>query len=121
MGDFGVSEALMVNSVLVAELEKLHNFFGGFWGVGDGNDVVEWVSNREEGFSVDSCYEEYASMRITFGPPCRFEEAKRLVMKSEVPFKIKACGRRLIAKRLPTKYLLVYRGILISFDHLKWI
>ncbi|XP_058758719.1 uncharacterized protein LOC131631972 [Vicia villosa] len=115
-GDLGVLESIMDNSDLMAELGALCESFGG---LGEGKDVVERDLNREEGFSVASCYEAYACMRTSFGPPCRFDKAKGIVWKSEVPFKIKAFGWRLIANMLLTRDLLVYRGISIPFDHLK--
>ncbi|XP_058746494.1 uncharacterized protein LOC131619412 [Vicia villosa] len=45
------------------------------------------------------------------------EEAFGLVWKAGVPFKIKAFGWRLLANRLPTKDLLLKRGISISLAH----
>ncbi|XP_058783876.1 uncharacterized protein LOC131658621 [Vicia villosa] len=79
-------------------------------------DGAEWSTSRCDDFSMASCYEEYASYRIPFGPNGRHCEAKKLVWNSDVPFKIKAFGWRLLANRLPTKDLLVLRGIPLSFD-----
>lgn len=94
-------------------------FFGGFWGQGEGKDVVEWGFNREDGFSVASFYDLYASLQTPFGPSCRCDEGEGLVWKSEVSFKIKAFGWRILSNKLSTKYLLVYKGISIPFDSLK--
>ncbi|XP_058740916.1 uncharacterized protein LOC131613246 [Vicia villosa] len=73
--------------------------------------MVRWNANGGEDFPVASCYNGYANLRNTFGPPCRFYEAFGLVWKAGVPFKIKAFGWRLLADRLPTKDLLMNRGI----------
>lgn len=81
-----------------------------------GEDVVRWEPNHEEDFLVASCYEGYVSLRTIFGPPCRYEEVKGIVLRSDVSFKIKAFGLRLVASRLPTKDLLVHKGISIPFD-----
>ncbi|XP_058741973.1 uncharacterized protein LOC131614405 [Vicia villosa] len=54
--------------------------------------------------------------RTPFGPNGRHFEVKNLVWKSVVPFKVKAFWWRLLANRLPTKDLLVLRGIPLSFD-----
>src|SRR4051812_31002205 len=85
--------------------------------MGTDKDGADWVCNRGDGFSVASYYEEYDSYRTPFGPYDRYFEAKKLVWNSDVPFKIKAFGWRLLANRLPIKDLLVHRGIPISFDN----
>ncbi|XP_058750752.1 uncharacterized protein LOC131623747 [Vicia villosa] len=82
--------------------------------LGSDRDGAEWLSLRGDDFSVASCYEKYASYRIPFGPVGRHDVAKTLVWKSEVPFKIRAFGWRLLANRLPTKDLLMIRGISLS-------
>ncbi|XP_058732609.1 uncharacterized protein LOC131604164 [Vicia villosa] len=118
-GDLGVPAEFVGNLGLEAELAELIVFLATFEGWGEGSDAVEWEGNREEGFTVASCYGRYASMQTCFGPPCRFDEAKGFVWKAGVPFKIKAFAWRLNANRLPTKDLLVLRGIPFSFDNLK--
>ncbi|XP_058733701.1 uncharacterized protein LOC131605347 [Vicia villosa] len=118
-GDLGIPEDWLDNSLRLADWEKVRTILEAFGNLGEEKDGVEWMPNSSDGFSVASCYEVYASKRILYGPNCRFYEAKGLVWKSEVPFKIKAFGWRLLANRLPTKDLLVLRGVSIPFDNLK--
>lgn len=72
------------------EMEGFRVLLEAFEGWGDGHDVVVCDANYEESFSVASCYDGYARLRNTFGPSFRFDEAKGLVWKAGVPFKIKA-------------------------------
>ncbi|XP_058725893.1 uncharacterized protein LOC131597201 [Vicia villosa] len=81
-------------------------------------DEVVWDHKGENYFLVASCYEPYACHRTLLGPFGRFFEARSLVWKADVPFKIKAFGWRLLANRLPTKDLLVLRGISIPSENL---
>ncbi|XP_058765740.1 uncharacterized protein LOC131639261 [Vicia villosa] len=118
-GDLGVSEVVEVGLVVGEERESLRVLLEAYEGWGDGHDVVRWSANGGEDFSVASCYNGYANLRIPFGPPCRFEEAFRIVGKVGVPFKIKAFGWRLLENRLPTKDLLLKRCIPIPLAHLK--
>ncbi|XP_058783891.1 uncharacterized protein LOC131658636 [Vicia villosa] len=83
--------------------------------------MVSWAFNSFLEFSVASCYAFYAKALIPFGPSNKFDDAFRLLWKSDLPFKIKAFGWRLLLDRLPTKDLLVYRGISIPLDKLKCI
>lgn len=98
---------------MLVEWGMLRGSLEAFKELGVDKDEVEWILNREEGFKVASCYEVYASKRIMSGPNCRFHEAKGLVWKSDVSFKIKAFGWRFLANRLPTKDILVIKGITI--------
>ncbi|XP_058775765.1 uncharacterized protein LOC131650041 [Vicia villosa] len=118
-GDLGVSDEAAGNVELNADLESLRDLLATFVGWGEGGDVVEWEANREDGFTVASCYGRYASLQTYFGPPCKFDEVEGIVWKAGAPFKIKAFAWRLIATRLPTKDILLRRGIPFSFDNLK--
>ncbi|XP_058757153.1 uncharacterized protein LOC131630385 [Vicia villosa] len=113
-GDLGISvvgrEAIFFNSYSVLKV-TLDNFGS----LNDSKDYAFWLLDLEKGYTVSSCYSFYASRRIPFGPPIKCEEAFNLIWKAEVPFKIKAFGWRLFVNRLPTKNLLVYRGI--TFTH----
>lgn len=84
-------------------------------------DLVEWNFNSDVEFSVASCYAFYATSHIPFDLPKMFYEAIELVWKSNVPFKIKTFGWRLLFNRLLTKDLLVFRGIPFPLDNLKCI
>ncbi|XP_058767962.1 uncharacterized protein LOC131641683 [Vicia villosa] len=81
-------------------------------------DRVEWTIVLEDAFSVSSCY---ASFRYPLGPQNRNDEVLGLVWKMKVSFKIKAFGWRVFVYRLPTKDLLMYRGIVFPLDSLKCV
>ncbi|XP_058746293.1 uncharacterized protein LOC131619186 [Vicia villosa] len=106
---------------LTADLASLRGRLEGFCGMSEGKDLLEWTVNSEAGFSVASCFAFYGSSQFPFGPPNKFDGAIGLVWKSEVPFKIKAFAWRLLLNRLPTKDILVCRGISFPLDNLKYI
>ncbi|XP_058727085.1 F-box/FBD/LRR-repeat protein At1g13570-like [Vicia villosa] len=115
-GNYGIlGNRFLVHEVPV-EWGVLRGFLEEYGEMGSEKDGAEWIPSRGDDFSVASCYEEYASYRIPFGPNGRHCDAKKLVWNSDVPFKIKAFGWRLLANRLPTKDLFVLRGIPLSFD-----
>ncbi|XP_058784326.1 uncharacterized protein LOC131659106 [Vicia villosa] len=117
-GDFGISREKEAERGLSASMRWLKKLVADFIGVWEGRDVVSWKFNWEGVFSVASCYTFLGLAVIPFGPPNEFEDAFGLVWKAEVPFKIKAFGRRLLLDRIPTKDLLVYRGISFPLDKL---
>ncbi|XP_058725634.1 uncharacterized protein LOC131596917 [Vicia villosa] len=96
---------------------RLENFDG--WS--EGKDFVVWHGNSELGFSVASYYAFYERLCIPFGPHKKYKKVFGLVWKMEVSFKIKAFGWRLLHNKLPTKDLLVLRGISFSLDNLNCI
>ncbi|XP_058733972.1 uncharacterized protein LOC131605656 [Vicia villosa] len=110
-GDLGITEEEVVQAGLVSELGVLRSLLENFGGLKGGRDSVSWSLESEKVFSVASCYNWYVSLRTPFGPSKRCEEALEIVWKLEVPYKIKVFAWRLFVNRLPTKDLLVYRGI----------
>ncbi|XP_058749849.1 uncharacterized protein LOC131622838 [Vicia villosa] len=112
-GDFGLEGNN--HSVDVGELR---NFVDGSEGRNEGRDGVEWFYNEETDFSVASCYSFLLKRLTPFGPPNKSDEAFGLLWKLEVPFKIKAFGWRLFLNRLPTKDLLLLRGISLPLDNI---
>ncbi|XP_058775852.1 uncharacterized protein LOC131650140 [Vicia villosa] len=115
-GNCGISENRLLEHEVAVEWGIFRGFLEEYGVIGSERDRAEWITPRGEDFSVASCYEKYAFYRIPFGLIGRHNEAKILVWKTDVPFKIKAFGWRLLANRLPTKYLLAIRGNPLSFD-----
>ncbi|XP_058773193.1 uncharacterized protein LOC131647299 [Vicia villosa] len=109
-GDLGIS-VVGRDSVFLNSFSVLKDILDNFGSLNDAKDYTVWLLDMEKGYTVASCYGSYASRRIPFGPPIKGEEAFNLIWKAEVPFKIKAFGWRLFLNRLPTKDLLVYRGM----------
>ncbi|XP_058763266.1 uncharacterized protein LOC131636670 [Vicia villosa] len=118
-GDFGVTRVWGEERGIAASLGRLKILVSDFIGAGEGRDVVSWKFNSEGFFLVASCYSFLGLDRIPYGPPNEFVDAFGMVWKAEVPFKIKAFGWRLLLDRIPTKDLLVYRGISFPLDKLK--
>ncbi|XP_058783403.1 uncharacterized protein LOC131658085 [Vicia villosa] len=109
-GDLGISDLVVVEAGLETKLAVLRNRLVAFGGVHNAKDSVFWSLDLVKGYSVSPCYSCYASSRIPYGPPNKFDEALELIWRLEIPFKIKAFAWRLFVNRLPTKDLLVYRG-----------
>ncbi|XP_058776714.1 uncharacterized protein LOC131651051 [Vicia villosa] len=116
-GDLGIS-VVGRDVVFLHSLSVLKDLLDNFGSLNDSKDEVEWLLDLNSGYTVSSCYCFYASRRIPYGPPVKCEEAFNLIWKADVPFKIKAFGWRLFLNRLPTKDLLVYRGINLNHDNL---
>ncbi|XP_058746378.1 uncharacterized protein LOC131619282 [Vicia villosa] len=110
-GDLGISARDVEESDLVDKMAVLRTRLENFKGWQDVNDSVWWVLSPEKLFSVASCYENFVTLRMPFGPINRYDEALEIIWKMEIPFKIKAFAWRLFVNRLPTKDLLLYRGI----------
>src|SRR4051812_12298087 len=117
-GDFGVSESLLTNPVIVEELGNLRWRLEDFRGWNSEKDKVSWTGNPENSFSVASWYSFYDSIRLPFAPPNIHEGVFGLILKLEVPFNIKAFGWRLFLNRLPTKDLLEIRGMHLPLKNL---
>ncbi|XP_058771631.1 uncharacterized protein LOC131644997 [Vicia villosa] len=82
----------------------------GVWKWGDlGISVVGRDADFFFSFGVEGSFREFR--RIPFGPPAKGDVAFNLIWKADIPFKIKAFGWRLFLNRLPTKDVLMYRGI----------
>ncbi|XP_058753183.1 uncharacterized protein LOC131626384 [Vicia villosa] len=112
-GDFGLEGDTHEEDVAV-----LRSVLDGAEGRNEGRDEVKWCNNEDIDFSVASCY-SYLLKRFTpFGPPIKSFEAFGFLWNLEVPFKIKAFGWRLFYNRLPTKDLLLIRGISLPLDNL---
>ncbi|XP_058762981.1 uncharacterized protein LOC131636394 [Vicia villosa] len=120
-GDFGVSVSVLEDTEVRSRFLSFCLLLGNYGGFKEGKDSVSWVSNNGLDFCVTSCYAFYGNDFIPHGPPNKFDDAFRLVWKVEVPFKIKAFGWILLLDRLPTKNLLVLRGIPFPVDNLKCI
>ncbi|XP_058775284.1 uncharacterized protein LOC131649541 [Vicia villosa] len=112
-GDFGLAGSDFTDGV-----EELRDLVGGAEGMSEGRDDVEWHYKDDMDFSVASCYSFLMKSHIPFGPPNKDDEAFGILWKLEVPFKIKAFGWRLFLNRLPTKDLLLLRGIPLPLDNI---
>lgn len=111
IGEAGLLDRYMVLRILLDTFDEIN----------DEKDDMVCSLDLEKGYSVASCYSRYALMCIPFGPPNRGDEAFELIWKMEVLFKIKAFGWRLFMNRLPTKYLLVYKGINLTSSNLNCV
>ncbi|XP_058755156.1 uncharacterized protein LOC131628330 [Vicia villosa] len=120
-GDLGISEGEVLEAGLLALYTDLRVLLETFEGMDEGKDSAIWSLDEEKGFTVASCYSRYASLRISFGPPNRCDEALELLWKMEVPFKIKVFDWRLFMNRLPTKDLLMHRGINFTSSNLNCV
>ncbi|XP_058755548.1 uncharacterized protein LOC131628736 [Vicia villosa] len=110
-GDLRISACEVEHAGLLDKVEVLRALLENFEGLHDDNDSVSWLFDSEKTFTVSSCYHRFVALRTPFGPFNRNEEALEMMWKMEVPFKIKAFAWRFFVNRLPTKDLLVYRGI----------
>ncbi|XP_058764099.1 uncharacterized protein LOC131637526 [Vicia villosa] len=109
-GDFGVAEASILADVLVA-VQHLRSFVGSVQPVTVGTDAVGWAAKADRRFSVKSCYSIFNTFHVPFGPDMEFYNSFGCIWKLEVPQNIKAFGWRCFLNRLPTKDLLLRRGI----------
>ncbi|XP_058752491.1 uncharacterized protein LOC131625668 [Vicia villosa] len=120
-GNLGINPLDLSAHNLVSDLASLGVLLEGR-GPGSGeSDTVEWMAEADGVFSVASCYKFFAGFRIPFGPSNKFDGALSLIWKMEVPFKIKAFGWRVLVNRLPTKDLLLRKGITFSGDFSKCV
>ncbi|XP_058747121.1 uncharacterized protein LOC131620118 [Vicia villosa] len=110
-GNLGISEVEVEEAGLSSKLAVLRTLLENFGGLNVDKDFVCWLLDSEKFFMVSSCYHRYALLRTPISPLNRNEEALEKIWKMEVPFKIRAFAWRLVVNRLPTKDLLVYRGI----------
>ncbi|XP_058758448.1 uncharacterized protein LOC131631700 [Vicia villosa] len=76
-----------------------------------GHDTVTWLPDVQSGYSVHSGMALFASHRNGFALNVSSSEALDLVWNFVVPFSIKVFGWRGILNRLPSKDLLIRRGI----------
>ncbi|XP_058783485.1 uncharacterized protein LOC131658173 [Vicia villosa] len=116
-GNFGVSTGEEAVPEVGSEMDLLSSLLLGREGPKEGRDKIKWSGTGDGVFSVASCYDFIAGFSYPRGPLNRFEGAKDLIWKIQVPFKIKAFGWRLLINRLPTKDLLAYRGVNLSIDN----
>lgn len=54
--------------------------------------LVCWFVEPNGNFSIASCYQYYASLRIPFGPPKKHDALLSKIWKMDVPYKIKDFG-----------------------------
>ncbi|XP_058754879.1 uncharacterized protein LOC131628031 [Vicia villosa] len=116
-GNLGVDLDDVFDPLVVAENDCIRLLLSGRIVHTEGRDKVEWSGSDGDSFSVASCYEFMAGLTYPFGPPNRLEVVKDLIWKVHVPFNIKAFGWRIFINRLPTKDLLMGRGILLSIEN----
>lgn len=118
-GDLGIPDSVEEEPDLLDQLNILKGRLESFDGWKEGKDSVVWLGTSDRTFSVASCYDMYEKSRLYFGPPNKDAEAFGLLWESVIPFKIKAFGWRLFHDRLPTKDMLVVRGLSFSLDEVK--
>ncbi|XP_058733713.1 uncharacterized protein LOC131605365 [Vicia villosa] len=104
----------MIAANLLPSFMALRTFLEAFGDLNGEKDTVDWKPVLDKGYSVASFYASYALSRIPYGPLNRHDEALEWIWKMAVPFKMNAFGWRLLVNRLPTKDLLLRRGISLS-------
>ncbi|XP_058774474.1 uncharacterized protein LOC131648762 [Vicia villosa] len=111
-GDFGISEARLMEKDLVGRIIMLRENLSHYLGPKETleKDEVWWEGSVGAEFTVASCYEFLERNIIPYGPYGKHDEAFHFLWKAEVPFKVKAFAWRLLLDKLPTKELLVRRG-----------
>src|SRR4051812_49216630 len=77
-------------------------------------DSVLWFAEPDNSFTVRSCYTLFNFFHLPRGPDLFLVRVFSLIWKLEIPIKIKFFGWRCLLDRLPTRDLLLFRGINIS-------
>ncbi|XP_058726908.1 uncharacterized protein LOC131598309 [Vicia villosa] len=120
-GNLGINPLVLAEHNLESEMDSLGVLLEGRGPCNEDGDETVWRAKSDGVFSVASCYKFYVGSRIPYGPFNKYDGALSLVWKSEVPFKIKAFGWRLLVNRLPTKDLLLHRGIIFTVENSKCV
>ncbi|XP_058732291.1 uncharacterized protein LOC131603867 [Vicia villosa] len=81
-------------------------------------DTAYWKQEEDGVFYVSSCYYVLSRRHIPFGPANRYDSVFEHIWKAEVPLKVKAFRLRSFLNKIPTKDLLLNRGILNSSSNL---
>ncbi|XP_058741406.1 protein NRT1/ PTR FAMILY 4.2-like [Vicia villosa] len=84
----------------------------------DQQDSAYWKHEDDGVYSVSSCYYALSRRYIPFGPANRHDTVFEDIWKEEVPLKVKAFGWRSFLIKIPTKDMLLNRGILNSSSSL---
>ncbi|XP_058753518.1 uncharacterized protein LOC131626698 [Vicia villosa] len=82
--------------------------------VPEGRDGVIWLADPDYSFTVRSCYDLFNFYHLPRGPDLHLVRVFSLIWKLVIPNKTKFFGWRCFLDRLPTRDLLLYRGIPIS-------
>ncbi|XP_058733672.1 uncharacterized protein LOC131605316 [Vicia villosa] len=82
--------------------------------VSEARDGVIWLADPDFSFTVRSCYDLFNFYHLPRGPDLQLVSVFSLIWKLMIPIKIKFFGWRCLLDRLPTRDLLLYRGISIS-------
>ncbi|XP_058733750.1 uncharacterized protein LOC131605409 [Vicia villosa] len=77
-------------------------------------DSTVWLPTAAAAFTVSSCYAALCKMHIPYGPPGAFDMSYKSIWRVDVPLKIRAFGWKCFVNRIPSKVLLLKRGILSS-------
>lgn len=100
------------NTDLENSLQNLLQALAEFGPISGGCDVVLWNPDFEHGFLVRSCVDLIISSKVVYGPVNFTNVAWKWLWKTDAPWKIKVFGWRVFRKRLPTRDLLMFRGII---------
>ncbi|XP_058755346.1 uncharacterized protein LOC131628532 [Vicia villosa] len=109
------------NPGLIDDLFLLHDNLNLVSPKKEGKDKVVWNDSVDHSFWVKGCYDYLSSSFVPFGPANFNDKAFSLIWKMRVPLKIKAFGWRCFIEKIPTKDLLVRRGILSNFNDISCV
>ncbi|XP_058726950.1 uncharacterized protein LOC131598354 [Vicia villosa] len=84
-------------------------------------DSTSWQHEDDRVFSFSSCYNVLYRKYIPFGLNNCYDSAFVAIWKVEVPLKVKVFGWRSFLNKVPTKDLLLNRGILNSSSSLECV
>ncbi|XP_058746485.1 uncharacterized protein LOC131619403 [Vicia villosa] len=82
----------------------------------DRQDSASWAHELSGFYSIASCCYGMNRRHSPFGPTNHFDYIFKEMWKAEVPLKVKAFGWRCFLNKIPTKDLLVKRGIILASD-----
>ncbi|XP_058783689.1 uncharacterized protein LOC131658411 [Vicia villosa] len=86
--------------------------------IGTGPDSPKWLPAEDGTFSVSSCFRDICKIACPFGPVNRYDFIYSNIWKVEVPLKVKAFAWRCFKNKIPTRNLLLNRGVPLASSNL---
>ncbi|XP_058733926.1 uncharacterized protein LOC131605606 [Vicia villosa] len=115
-GDVGVKNG--ADSEVAAALPTLFQLLPAAVPGGAQPDLPKWLPANDGNFTVSSCFREISKITCPFGPVNRFDFIYSKVWKVEVPLKVKAFAWRCFKNKIPTRNLLLKRGVPLDSSNL---
>ncbi|XP_058765712.1 uncharacterized protein LOC131639232 [Vicia villosa] len=101
---------------MINQVELLKSILSNATLCADKQDFATWAPEKNGVYSVASCYYWMNRRLYSFGPTNRLDYIFSEVWKMEVPLKVKAFGWRCFLNKIPTKDVLLKRGIILDSD-----